>query len=369
MGGQSYRANAFAPETGSRVQPGTLEILADEVRFEGGILRGKLPLGGLTLRRGGHNDEQLFFEHPGFPGWSISSSDERLVADPVLLGHPEFRAVLRAVDRSRRATPLPVVIGLCFLAVVLAGLVLLWLSKDRIAESVAARIPLSWEEKLGDQVFASIAREGKIVTNSHWQASVTRLTDRLEPVVRDSGYKFRFHIQQDTNVNAFAIPGGHVVILTGLLERAESSEEVAGVLAHELAHVTRRHSLRNIVKSAGLFVVIQAVLGDASGLVAVAAEGSRYLLQQKFSRDFEREADDAGWTYLLEAKIDPRGMIRFFEKMKQIVEASGMGAMENSLALFNTHPTSQERIDRLNAKWEALPDKTVFGRLPPLKDE
>jgi beta-barrel assembly-enhancing protease len=365
----TYRANAFAPETGTRVNSGTLRILADRVEFSGGMITGSLPLSGLRLRRGGHNDEHIFFEHSNHPGWSIYSSDEALLKDPVLANQPEFRTVLRSVERARRSLPPPVYIGIGVAAIVLGFLAALWLAKDHIAEYIADKIPLSWEEKLGEQVFQQVAAQGKIVTNSAWQGTVTGITQRLLPAVSDSGYNFRFHIMQDTNVNAFAIPGGHVVILTGLLERADSAEEVAGVLAHELAHVTRRHSLRNMVKSAGVVILIQAALGDASGLMAIAIEGSRFLLQQKFSRDFEREADDTGWNYLVETRTDPRGMIRFFEKMKQMVAQSAMGAMEGSLSWLNTHPASQERIDRLKAKWEALPAKNGFIPLEPLKNE
>jgi predicted Zn-dependent protease len=144
---------------------------------------------------------------------------------------------------------------------------------------------------------------------------------------------------------------------------------VAGVLAHELAHVTRRHSLRNIIKSAGLIITLQALIGDMSGLFGIAAEGSRYLLQQKFSRDFEREADDTGWDYLVAANIDPRGMTRSFEKIRDMIAASDMAVMEGTLALANTHPTSQERIDRLTKKWEATANKENFVDLGKWKIE
>ncbi len=362
---QVYNANGFSPETAARVHIGSLRVLADEIRFESVTLAHSLPLAGLRLRRGGHNDEQLFFEHPEFPGWSFYSSDDRLTHDPVLSAHPNFSGELLRLAHRKRSRPPIALIGGGLIALVLAFFAGLWLAKDRIAEFIANKIPISWEQKLGDQVYQQIAQQGKVLTDSKWEPQVKSITDRLEPVVAKSGYNFQFHIMQDTNVNAFAIPGGHVVILTGLLEQAESAEEVAGVVAHELAHVTRRHSLRNMIKSAGLILMIQTILGDATGLMALAAEGSRYLLQQKFSRDFEREADDTGWSYLAEAHIDPRGMITFFKKMKVIIAGSGMGSMEHSLALLNTHPASQERIDYLNAKWDQTPVKSGFIELGP----
>jgi predicted Zn-dependent protease len=253
-----------------------------------------------------------------------------------------------------------VIAGLALLGLFLAGLVFLWTQKDRIADYIANKIPVEWESSFGDRVFQQFESEGNMLTNSVWDGPVSNITARLLPVVEKSGYEFKFHIMSDTNVNAFAIPGGHVVILTGLLESAKTPEEIAGVLAHEIAHVTRRHSLRNIVKSAGLIITLQALIGDTSGLLGFATEASRYLLQQKFSRDFEREADDTGWSYLVQANIDPRGMTHFFEKLRDMMNSSGDAAMEGMLALANTHPTSQERIDRLTAKWEQTEKKSGF---------
>lgn len=363
-----YEAKAYAPETQARVNAGQLVVTADAVRFESATISGALPMAGIVIRRGGHNGEQIFFEHPQKPGWSIYSSDPALMKDPILRVQPGIEKQLKAVDRSRRSTPKPVLIGLAFLALFFGGLVLLWSQKDNIAEYIANKIPVEWESKFGDQVFSGFQSEGKMLTNSVWDGPVSNITSRLLPVVKESGYEFKFHIMDDTNVNAFAIPGGHVVILTGLLESADSAEEVAGVLAHEIAHVTRRHSLRNIVKSAGLIVVLQALVGDASGLFGLATEASRFLLQQKFSRDFEREADDTGWAYLLEANIDPRGMTRFFEKLRDMMKDSNAAAMEGTLALANTHPTSQERIDRLNAKWQEGEKKSGFSELGKWKN-
>jgi Zn-dependent protease with chaperone function len=358
-----YKAHAFAPQTGAKVHSGSIVVTIDGVRFEGAEVNGAVPMSGIVIRRGGHNSEQIFFENPQTPGWSIYSSDPALVNDPILRVRPEIAKQLRAADRSRRGTPKPLIFGLALLALFFGGLILLWTLKDNIADYIAKKIPMEWEEQFGDMVYESVQSEGTVLTNSVWDGAVSNITARLLPVVKDTGYEFKFHIMDDTNVNAFAIPGGHVVILTGLLESAETPEEVAGVLAHELAHVTRRHTLRNIVKSAGLLIVLQALLGDTSGLLGLAAEGSRYLLQQKFSRDFEREADETGWSYLVQANIDPRGMTKFFEKMRDMIANSGAAVMEGTLALANTHPTSQERIDRLTAKWEQVQKKDGFVTL------
>jgi Zn-dependent protease with chaperone function len=361
----AYRANAFTPGEKSAVKTGALSIDSAAAVFRSGDSKVALPLAGLQMRRGGHSDEQIFLEHPQFPGWSIYSSDPALLRDPVLTYDPRFAHHIMAAERARNTRPLARIIAFGLVTLVLAPLLLLWFARNRIIEAIAWKIPIQWEQSFGDQAFEQIRREGKIVTDSGWDAPLEKITARLLPVVSGTGYSFQFHILRDTNVNAFALPGGHIVILTGLLEAADSPEEVAGVLAHEMAHVTRRHSLRNVIQSAGLVILVQSFLGDASGLVAVAGEGSRFLLQQKFSRDFEREADDTGWTYLVEANIDPRGMTRFFARLKAMIDQSNSAAFEHSLALLNTHPTSQERINRLERKWESSPRKSGFAAHGP----
>src|SRR5690606_32430743 len=123
------------------------------------------------------------------------------------------------------------------------------------------------------------------------------------------------------------------------ISAAETPEEVAGVVAHEIAHVTEQHSMRQIISSTGLFLIIQAFLGDASGLLGALADNSYFLLNQKFSRDHEREADEKGMELLIAANIDPQGMISFFETLEE-----EHADMPSALNMISTHPATKERI-------------------------
>jgi predicted Zn-dependent protease len=228
---------------------------------------------------------------------------------------------------------------------VLLGIVGLALSqKSRMVRAIAMRIPISWEEDLGDKLYEQVKQSSRMVETKN--ADLDFVRERLLPVVANSGFKFRFHVIEDKSINAFAIPGGHVFIHTGLLKAVGRPEELAGVLAHEIAHVTQRHAFRKLIESSGLYLVVQYFLGDATGIMAAIANSSELLLKQKYSRDFEREADDVGWNYLVQAKIDPRGMLDFFQKLKaeeaKLPAGSGPG-----WDLLSTHPSSEERIRRL----------------------
>jgi len=161
--------------------------------------------------------------------------------------------------------------------------------------------------------------------------------------------------------NAFALPGGHIVVTTGLLRLVERPEQLLGVVSHEVAHVTCKHSFRQMIASAGPFLVFQVFLSGRGGAFAALAGGSAILVHQSFSQEYEKEADDVGWDYLVAANIDPRGMIEVFQKLKA-TEASER--ISNFIPkAFESHPDMDKRIARLNAKWKKLPRKTGFVQL------
>ena len=152
---------------------------------------------------------------------------------------------------------------------------------------------------------------------------------------------------------------GHSLNLT-----ADSPEEVLGVLAHELSHVTEQHGMRGIVQGLGLYAIVSTFFGDVSGLAAILVNNAPFLLSQKFSRDHEREADEQGFRYLEAAKLNPRGMISFFEKMRReeekLRDKLPGGEALDALSFLSTHPATTERTERLEKLLEKSPRKDGF---------
>ncbi len=162
--------------------------------------------------------------------------------------------------------------------------------------------------------------------------------------------EFEIHISPSADINAFALPGGIVVMNQGLIEKAETVEEVAGVLAHEMAHVERRHTFKSLANRLGYLgglVLLSTLIGaDAAIVIAKGAD----LVSLKHSRDDEREADAQGMVFLQNAKVDGKGMISFFKKLHQTEEDVLGGAgktINSSLQFLSTHPLSSERVERL----------------------
>jgi predicted Zn-dependent protease len=177
------------------------------------------------------------------------------------------------------------------------------------------------------------------------------------------GTQFQFHIMDAKFPNAFALPGGHIVVTTALLDMADDTELV-GVIAHESAHITQRHFARKIISSAGPLLICGVFLHSGSGLFNLLSAGSGLIIAQGFSQEYEFEADAVGWKYLAKANIDPRGMISLFRKFKAYEEKE---KMDDSLPLaFQSHPALDKRIARLEVKWKHLPNHSGFIELAPV---
>ena len=145
------------------------------------------------------------------------------------------------------------------------------------------------------------------------------------------------------------------MINSGLILKAESASELLGVVAHEIAHVTEQHGVRNVIAASGTFLLVQGMIGDASGVMATLAGAIPLLLNQSYSRGFESDADSKGVALLARANINPTGLISFFEKimderektLAKIEDDEARALLENAMDFLSTHPATGERIQSI----------------------
>jgi len=267
-------------------------------------------------------------------------------AAPDHLNAPFEQAAERVRQVRHRHRAVWTAVGGSMLALVLG----LWFGADLLVEVAVSRIPVEWEQKLGDSAYRDFLAHQEVMKEGPAVTALGEMTQRLTEQILNNPYKFEVTVVKSDVVNAFALPGGHVVVFTGLIKKADSGEEVAGVMSHELNHVLQRHGLERIVKSLGLMTAVAIVLGDQQGLVGMMKQVGVELLTLKFGREQETEADVKGLQLLQRAKIDPSGMIRFFERLSEKDE----GRME----WLSTHPMSTARAERLKAELAALPKKS-----------
>lgn len=194
---------------------------------------------------------------------------------------------------------------------------------------IAPHIPQSWENRLGDAIAGDLG--GRICRTEASRAALDRLTRDLGggPPVR------AVEIVNVPMVNAVALPGGRILLFDGLLDKAETPDEVAGVLAHEIGHVRHRDTMAALVRQLGLSVV----LGGLDGQVGGVFNG---LLSMSFSRDAERNADGYSIAALKQADISPEGTARFFDRLGGGKQGE---ASERATSWMASHPVSAERKD------------------------
>lgn len=200
------------------------------------------------------------------------------------------------------------------------------------------------ERTLGAEAAAEIERRVEVVRDPAAERALTTIGNALVKAGGAVAYPYTFRIVRDSTVNAFALPGGFVYVHTGLLRNARDVTELAGVLGHEVAHARLSHGARQARKQQGLSAAVTVVCLFTgfcdSGLSQVAINLGANVLTAKFSRTDELQADSAGIAYTSRAGVDPRGMVRFFERLR---EQSG-----NVPAYFewvSTHPMEGTRIE------------------------
>ncbi|HZQ93223.1 MAG TPA: M48 family metallopeptidase [Terriglobales bacterium] len=218
---------------------------------------------------------------------------------------------------------------------------------------------LDKEQLLGKELAEEIERSAKLVSDPVITEYVNRIGQQL---VRNSDARVPFTIKVIDNdeINAFALPGGYFYVNTGLIEAADNEAELAGVMAHEIAHVAARHATKNATK-AEIFNLASIPLifvgGPAGYAVRQVAGIAMPMSFLKFSRDAEREADLLGLEYQYASGYDPEAFIAFFEKLE-----SKEKKKQNVLArAFATHPMTEDRVKRAERAMEdMLPAKNQY---------
>ena len=226
------------------------------------------------------------------------------------------------------------------IAVLLAAL---WFGLPRFADHAARLVPNEWEVDLGESLVEPVVRQlarfdgtetAAFCTASRGREVLEALSRRLAPA--ESPYRFQVRVVNLKMNNAFALPGGQVVIAQGFLRFAESPDEVAGVLAHEMGHVIHRHTTAAVIEALGLAFLFGVMFGDlGTGAIGWAGET---LIGLSFRREAEAEADESAIELLGRAGLSSQGLADFFERIER--QTSDMPAFLHPLS---THPRNESR--------------------------
>jgi Zn-dependent protease with chaperone function len=224
------------------------------------------------------------------------------------------------------------------------------------AELASAHVPTSIEAKLGDQALKSIDQTlcGPTAIDAGRQRELSRNFAALTAGLGD-GYTYRleFRVCKGMGPNAFALPGGAIVLTDDLVKLAQNDAQISAVLAHEVGHVRHRHGLRLAIQAAGLAALIATLAGDAVSITGLAVALPTALLQSGYSREFEDEADAYAFRRLKEINLSPKYFAQILARIEEsrnkdsdANRGSGPARRRSDLGYLSTHPATAERIER-----------------------
>ncbi|WP_018342894.1 M48 family metallopeptidase [Cytophaga aurantiaca] len=223
-----------------------------------------------------------------------------------------------------------------------------------LAVQVVQNMPASYDEELGEYVFEQMAE--KLEIDSFETVLVNEYAEKIN---FNTEYPIQIHVVKDATVNAFALPGGHIVVFEGILSKMQHKEELAALLAHEVSHVNHRHSIKAIAKSLSSYLFLSIITSDVNGITSVIVSNADMFNSLTYSRSLEEEADTEGLKVLYDNKIDQRGFIYLFETLQKESD-DGIGAIE----LISTHPLTEDRIAKAkeaSAKQKNYQDRQDLG--------
>jgi len=354
----TFVAQASHPNFGEQPVEGRIGFDRWHMHFESEFGTCQIPIPQLQIHKDEGKGEPVCFTDPAQPDLTVYTYDTRVLGLRTLLDAAQTRVQLQAIHKqgeTKRA--IKITVGFLVGCVVVA--ILATASISLMVRVLVARIPPKFEKDLGDKFFAELQSEETFIQDSNLQAKVDLAVTPLLTSLPTNQINFQFHIMETPMANAFALPGGHVVVTTGLLKLVDRPEQLAGAVAHEIAHVTQKHGFRQIISQMGPALLFQLFLGNQGGLVGALGAGSQLLMTQGFSQEYELEADAVGWKYLVDSHIDPRGLIDVLRKLKDEEDRERI-AGEMEIAAFRSHPTTQKRINLLEEKWHKLKQKSGF---------
>ncbi|WP_288108945.1 M48 family metalloprotease [Limnobacter sp.] len=239
-----------------------------------------------------------------------------------------------------------------------------------LGDAGSSELSVQDEKKLGDLIMRDYRTFGQINDDSEITGFLNRFGAKIVTAAGASPSDFEFFLVTDKTINAFALPGGHIGVNSGLIASAHTESELASVLAHEVGHVTQRHIARmysqqkqtSLVSAAAIIAGILLASSNPDAAQGVIAAGAGYSVNQQlsFSRDSEREADRVGFATLEAAGFNPQGMVDFFGRLQK----SARLYENNAPAYLQTHPLTAERIADIRNRAGLVPEKKDYNDDP-----
>jgi predicted Zn-dependent protease len=225
-----------------------------------------------------------------------------------------------------------------------------------VSKKIISLITIEQEVALGDKMYESIEPYLQID-----EEKSEKLNNFFYSLHFQTEYPVKVFYSDSEEINAFAVPGGKIIVHKGLINQLDSWQELAALLSHELAHVTKRHSLKTLSKNLSSYFIISIITSDFSGVSSVFIDNAIKLENLSNSRSFEQEADEIGFQYLIKSHINPDGMLQLFNILQNTDKIIINKNVKKIVKILSTHPLTEDRINNIKQMIEQLQD-TVYEK-------
>ena len=356
MNNIQFNGGLFHPQIETRRAQATCRFDDTQLCFETEHGQFTLRYEDANVRIGGSSDRMIFVENDD-KSICFFSEDPSFIKD---LQESQLQKTYEiCLQNHRKEQHTTTIIWGSIFAVACLVLYLVYRSIPHIAIASLQSIPISVDEQLGKLSASQMDHGGTEIHDPRIVEPIQSIVQKLSASQQNTSedlFEFDVHIIKSDIQNAYALPGGYIVLYTGLIEHSSSPEQIAGVLAHEMAHVTERHGLIKVMETAGISAIIALFIGDVEGIISLGAQLLSYSTVNSYSRDSETQADEVGCKTMYDANINPTGMIDFFGKLESNDDIESE-IIKNMPTWMQSHPKHQERITHIQAILDSYPQK------------
>lgn len=235
----------------------------------------------------------------------------------------------------------------------LAGfLYFFWKASPIFSDFFAEKIPIEWEIEVGDRMFDGLMKTEKMdsVKTNQLQEFYSQLLP-LPETSKERQRNISLTVVSNPEFNAFALPGRHIVVNSGVFSRVQSPGQLMALIGHESGHIENRHSIRSLVRAGALYAIISLVFGDLTGLSAIFIDNAQSIQTLSYSRDFEREADLESHRFLCQNSVNPQAVIELMEILNELAAP----IKDKNWSFLQSHPQTEERIKSAKMKVKENP--------------
>lgn len=261
----------------------------------------------------------------------------RILLPAVVEGIPGLKA---RNSRLKNLIPAVVLYSGMVIGIISTIILLIWKGLPLLADRMAVAVPVELEQEIGELLKKQVLESMEVDSGKTMLINKLMKEYSFLPAKGEGFQRPEFVVVKKEEFNAFAMPGGCIVIHSGALDKMDHLPAFMALVGHENGHVQGRHSLRTLARSLGLYALITAIAGDFTGLAAVLVENAQSLQTLSYSRDFEREADQASLDFLCRNRLEPVGLIYLMETMQKVSEKS----RSSIPAILSSHPLTEERL-------------------------